>query len=89
MPLFFKLDYKKIEFCVKLDILKIEFYVTVWIQRFLLNPAVRFPFFFLRVSVREETKFTVHETNVTVHALFRYYLCTVHGIHSYFIQKKY
>ena len=27
MPLFFKLDYKKIEFCVKFNILKIEFYV--------------------------------------------------------------
>ena len=67
--------------------------VTIWIQRFSLNPAVRFPlffffsFFFSRISGREETKFTVYETNVTVHALFWYCLCTVHGIHSYFIQK--
>ena len=64
--------------------------VIVWIQRFLMNPAVRFPlfsFFFSRVSGRGETKFTVYETNVTVHALFWYCLCTVHGTHSYFIQK--
>ena len=27
MPIFFKLDFNKIEFGVKLDILKIEFYV--------------------------------------------------------------
>ena len=27
MSLFFKLDFNKIEFCVKLDILKIKFYV--------------------------------------------------------------
>ena len=47
MPLFFKLDYKKIEFYVKLDILKIEFYVTVWIQRF---PFFYFFFIFTRFS---------------------------------------
>ena len=62
--------------------------VTVWIQGFLQNPAVRFPFFFFLlscVSGREETNFTVHETNVTVHALFWYCLCTVNGIHNHFI----
>ena len=30
----------------------------------------------------EETKFTVHKTNVTVHALFRYCSCTVYGSHD-------
>ena len=31
MPLFFKLDFNKIELCVKLDILKIEFYIYIYI----------------------------------------------------------
>ena len=43
--------------------------------------------FFCFYAFKEETKFTVYETNVTVHALFWYCLCTVHGTHSYFIQK--
>ena len=49
--------------------------MPVWIQRFSLNPAIRFLsffFFFSHVAGREETKFTVHETNVTVYAMFRY-----------------
>ena len=68
--------------------------VPIWIQRFSLYLAVRLPlfsfffFFFFFTHFREgETKFTVYETNVTVHALFWYCLCTVHGTHSYFIQK--
>ena len=52
-------------------------YVTVWIQHF--------PFFFfllLRVSGREETNFTVHETNVTVHAVFWYCSWDPHPFYS-------
>ena len=47
-----------------------------------------FFFFFAFTSFKLETKFTVHETYVTVHALFRYCLYTVHETHSHFIQKK-
>ena len=41
-------------------------------------------FFFLLscVSGREETNFTVHETNVTVHALFRYCSWDPHPLYS-------
>ena len=47
-----------------------------------------FSFFFAFTHSMEETKFTVHETNVTVHAQFWYYSHTVHRTHSHFIQKK-
>ena len=58
---------------------------------FPLNPTLCFSlfffFFFAFARFREETKFTVHETNVIVRALFQYYLRTVHGTHSHFIKK--
>ena len=67
--------------------------MPVWIQHFPLNLALRFSFlfflfFFDFTRFREETKFTVYETNVTVHALFWYYSHTVHRTHSHIIQKK-
>ena len=52
---------------------------------FPLNPASRFPlsfFFFGFHAFKGETKFTVHETKNTVHALFMYCLRTVHGSHN-------
>ena len=45
-------------------------------------------FFFPAARVSEGTKFIVHILFNTVHALFRYCSRTVHGTHSYFIQKK-
>ena len=48
-----------------------------------------FPFFFFFLAFtrfREETKFTVYETNVIVHALFRYFLYIVHETYSHLIK---
>ena len=85
----FALSFVYGENAVFFSVFSYEFYVPVWIERFSLNPALRFSsFFFAFTRFREETKFTVYETNVTVHALFRYCSRSIHGTYSHFIQKK-